>query len=91
LEKGTTVIDFVALAGGVTDKANTKIIHTRNVDGKAKVTEIDLDVIMKDKADPANLTVEAGDMIVVPELKKLTVESTLNILTLVKLITDLFK
>lgn len=88
--KNTTILDLIAEAGGITEKGNPKILHTRNVDGEAVVTEIDLERIMQNKLDPANKIVEAGDIIVVPELQKITVQGTLSLVSLIKNLLEIF-
>lgn len=86
----TTVLDLIAEAGGLTDKADAKIVHTRNVDGEAVVTEVDLEVIMQNKLDPSNKKVQAGDIIVVPETRKITTTGVASIISIIKGLLEIF-
>lgn len=86
----TTILDLIAEAGGLTEKGNSRIVHTRNVDGNALVTEVDLEIIMQNKLDSSNKIVQAGDIIVIPEVQKVTVQGALGIVSLIKNLLDIF-
>jgi polysaccharide export outer membrane protein len=75
IETATTLIDMIAKAGGFADSAKGTAVKLTRVlpDGTIKVFEVDADDVMKgrerDKAkiEQANMVLEAGDIIYVPE------------------------
>jgi len=67
-KRGMTVIEAVALAGGLTDIANpdgTKII--REKDGKRQVIKIPLGAILKGRFQDRDISLEPNDAIIIPQ------------------------
>jgi polysaccharide export outer membrane protein len=75
IETATTLVDMISKAGGLQDTAwGTRVRVTRIMpDGGAHVFEVDVDGVMKgkikdkDKVQAANMILEPGDVIYVPE------------------------
>jgi polysaccharide export outer membrane protein len=67
-KKGMTVIDAIALGGGLTPIASgngTKVIRTK--EGQRTTMNIPLDSILKGGSKGKNIELEPNDVIVVPE------------------------
>jgi polysaccharide biosynthesis/export protein len=67
LSRPVTVLQAVARAGGLTERANLRGAHVlrKNADGTQKQIAVDLKDIRKGKAD--DLVLEEGDVVVIPE------------------------
>lgn len=67
LSRPVTLLQAVARAGGLTERANLRGVHVlrKNADGTQKRIPVDLKDIRKGKAD--DLVLEEGDVVVIPE------------------------
>ena len=67
LSRPVTLLQAVARAGGLTERANLRGVHVlrKQPDGSQKRIPIDLKDIRKGKAD--DLVLEEGDVVVIPE------------------------
>lgn len=67
LSRPVTLLQAVARAGGLTERANLRGAHVlrKNADGTQKQIAVDLKDIRKGKAD--DLVLEEGDVVVIPE------------------------
>jgi len=65
---GGTLIDALAEAGGLTEKASTQVyVTTRDSSGKSIARSVDLDRILKQGALDENIPLKPGDSVYVPE------------------------
>ncbi len=75
-----TIIEMLAQAGGLTDKAGTQIQIRRSVYNREKQLHenesliVELDVLLKGNNDLENITLRGGDSVVVPETGSIFVE-----------------
>ena len=75
IETATTLSEIVSRAGGFTDTARGTAVRVTRIlpDGTTKVFEVDVENVMKGKekdkrkVEEANMVLEAGDLIYVPE------------------------
>ncbi len=67
-----TIIDFIAVAGGLMDEAGEVVVLIRNTNGKRKVRKIDVGSLFLVDMNPKNLNldirVKSGDIIMVPRM-----------------------
>lgn len=64
------LLDLIAVAGGTTEEANSRVILFRNggEDGSEERVEIDIDDLMRGAAlEQANVALGKGDVVIVPE------------------------
>ena len=75
IETATTLADMISRAGGFQDTAKGTAVRVTRIlpDGSTKVYEVDVDSVQKgreksrDKVEKANMLLEPGDIIYVPE------------------------
>lgn len=69
LKTGITIVDAIALAGGITDKGDkTRVKRIRERAGKKETVEINLNTISKDIYAGKEMLLEPNDVVIVEEL-----------------------
>jgi polysaccharide biosynthesis/export protein len=67
LESQSTLLDVIAMAGGVSQLGDDRVVITRHKDNKAEKHEVDLRLALEFPDNAKLLTVEKGDVIYVPK------------------------
>jgi len=67
LDSQSTLIDVIAMAGGVSQLGEDRVIITRHKDNKTVKQEIDLRLVLENQGNANLLAVEKGDVIYVPK------------------------
>ncbi len=67
LDSVTTLIDVIAMAGGIRDTGEEKVIITRYENGQAHKQEIDLHEQLSISENPKHFEIQQGDVIYVPK------------------------
>jgi polysaccharide export outer membrane protein len=67
LKSKITLIDMIAMAGGLAELADDRVIITRQIDGKAAKQEVNLRTTLESPQNSQPVFVERGDVIYVPK------------------------
>jgi polysaccharide biosynthesis/export protein len=67
LNSDSTILDLIAMAGGVTEMGDMKAVLTRNVDGKPDTMLLDLRVYLEDAKHIFPFKIKQGDVLYVPK------------------------
>lgn len=68
LDSGSSIVDLIAMAGGIQELGDTRVFVTRTVDGKSQKQELNLRVYMEDtRINVPPFKMQQGDMVYVPK------------------------
>jgi polysaccharide biosynthesis/export protein len=67
LNSESSILDLIAMAGGITDMGDMKAVLTRNVDGKPETMLLDLRVYLEDTKNIFPFKIQQGDLLYVPK------------------------
>jgi polysaccharide export outer membrane protein len=67
LKSKNTLTDMIAMAGGLAELGDYRVIITRHVNGKAVKQEIDLRAILESPERSQTILIERGDIIYIPK------------------------
>ena len=70
LEGASTVVELLALAGGLAEGAGNRLILSRGVDGKETSFKVDLDTLIGAGDMSQNFALRAGDKVLVPRMEE---------------------
>jgi polysaccharide biosynthesis/export protein len=67
LKSKTTLLDMIAMAGGLAEPGDNRVIITRQIDGKPVKQEVDLRTALESPENSQSIFIERGDIIYVPK------------------------
>jgi polysaccharide export outer membrane protein len=67
LNSGSSIIDLIAMAGGIDILGDNKVVVTRTVDGKPKKHELNLSVYLEAAETFTPFKMQQGDVVYVPK------------------------
>lgn len=67
LKSKVTLVDMIAMAGGLAELADNRVVITRHVDGNVIKKEVDLRAILESSEQSQTIFIERGDTIYVPK------------------------
>jgi polysaccharide export outer membrane protein len=67
LNSDSSIVDLIAMAGGINDLGDSKVVVTRTVNGKQQKQELNLRVYLEDAESIAPFKMQKGDMVYVPK------------------------
>jgi polysaccharide export outer membrane protein len=67
LKSKNTLIDMIAMAGGLAELGDYRVIITRHINGKVVKQEIDLRAILESPEHSQTILIERGDIVYVPK------------------------
>jgi polysaccharide export outer membrane protein len=67
LASDSSVVDLIAMAEGIDELGDTKVIVTRTVNGKPQKQELDLKAYLEDDGNVASFKMRQGDQVYVPK------------------------
>lgn len=67
LDSDSSIVDLIAMAEGIDELGDNKVVVTRTVDGKPKKQELDLRVYLEDGQNIAPFKMHSGDVVYVPK------------------------
>lgn len=67
LDSDSSIVDLIAMAEGVDEMGDTRVIVTRNVDGKPQKQELNLKVYLEDVENVTPFKMRQGDQVYVPK------------------------
>ncbi len=67
LKSRNTLIDVIAMAGGISELGDNRAIITRNINGKAVKQEVDLRTALESPEHSQTIFIEKGDVIYIPK------------------------
>ena len=67
LNSDSTILDLIAMAGGVTEMGDMKAVLTRNINGKPETMLLDLRVYLEDTKNIFPFKIKQGDVLFVPK------------------------
>ncbi len=67
LKSKNTLIDVIAMAGGINEFGDDRVVITRQVNGKTVKQEVDLHAILESHTQSPEVFIERGDVIYVPK------------------------
>ncbi|MGH8549084.1 MAG: polysaccharide biosynthesis/export family protein, partial [Methylococcales bacterium] len=67
LDTAATLVDVIAMAGGIKDTGDEKAVVTRFMEGKAEKKEIDLHEVLDFSGNSEPLEIRQGDLIYIPK------------------------
>ena len=67
LDSNSSIVDLIAMAGGVADLGDQKVVVTRAVDGKTQKRELNLRVYLENAESIAPFKMQQGDVVYVPK------------------------
>lgn len=67
LDSDSSIVDLIAMAEGIDEMGDSKVIVTRTVDGKPQKQELNLKVYLEDSASIAPFKMRQGDQVYVPK------------------------
>ncbi|MDO9269529.1 MAG: polysaccharide export protein EpsE [Methylobacter sp.] len=67
LDSDSSIVDLIAMAEGIDEMGDSKVIVTRTVDGKPQKQELDLKVYLEDVKGIAPFKMRQGDQVYVPK------------------------
>jgi polysaccharide export outer membrane protein len=67
LDSNSSVVDLIAMAGGIDPLGDHQVVVTRAVDGKPKKQELDLRVYLENADSIASFKMQQGDVVYVPK------------------------
>jgi polysaccharide export outer membrane protein len=62
-----SIVDLIAMAGGINDEGDSKVVVTRTVDGKPQKQELNLRVYLEAGENIAPFKMQQGDVVYVPK------------------------
>ncbi len=67
LKSKTSLLEVIAMAGGIKDSGDDRVIVTRNVNGKTEKLLVDLYVLLSSSAENQSFEIQPGDIIYIPK------------------------
>ncbi len=67
LDSDNSIVDLIAMAGGIQDTGDSRMVVTRTVNGKPQKQELNLKVYLEDAENIAPFKMQQGDQIYVPK------------------------
>jgi len=67
LDSNSSVVDLIAMAEGIDELGDSKVIVTRTVNGKSQKQELDLKAYLEDVGDVVPFKMQQGDQVYVPK------------------------
>ncbi len=67
METNSSAIDLIAMAGGINDTGDDKVIHTRTVEGKPQKQVINLNDVLNGSENAVSFALQPGDVLYVPK------------------------
>lgn len=67
LDSNSSIVDLIAMAGGVHDMGDTRVVVTRTVNGKPHKHELNLRAYLEDTESAVPFTMAQGDAVYVPK------------------------
>ncbi len=67
LDSDSSIVDLIAMAGGIQDNGDIKVVVTRNADGKPQKQELNLRVYLEAAESIAPFKMQQGDVVYVPK------------------------
>jgi polysaccharide export outer membrane protein len=67
LDSDSSIVDLIAMAGGIHDMGDSKAVVTRTVDGKPQKKELNLRVYLETTGSIAPFKMQQGDVVYVPK------------------------
>lgn len=67
LNSDSTVLDLIAMAGGINDMGDMKAVLSRTINGNRENQQLDLRAYLSKKSDLTNLKMQPGDLLFIPK------------------------
>ena len=67
LNSDSSIVDLIAMAGGINEMGDSKVVVTREVNGKPKKQELNLQIYLENAENVTPFKMQKGDMVYVPK------------------------